>query len=76
LNTQNIVAEKDKIIETERQKIVNLSSIIESENQIQDNLLKNIGNLEKDLKQAKKPKLKPIIIGVVLGGITGAILAK
>jgi len=74
--TQTIVKEKDKIIETEREKSINLSSVIESKDQIQDNLLKNIGNLEKDLKQAKKPKVKTIIIATVLGGVVGAIIAK
>jgi len=76
IQTQAIVAEKDKIIETEREKSINLSSVIESKDQIQNNLLKNIGDLEKDLKQAKKPKVKTIIIATVLGGVVGAIIAK
>ncbi len=75
-NTQKIVAEKDKIIEFGNGKIVNLQSIIESKDQINDNLVKNINDLNKDLKQAKRPKLKPIIIGVILGGVAGAIIAK
>lgn len=74
--TQNIVFEKDKIIELGNGKIVNLQSTIEAKDQIEKNLVKNIDDLNKDLKNAKKPKLKPIIIGVILGGVAGAIIAK
>jgi hypothetical protein len=76
VETKGIVTEKDKIIETEREKVVNLLQVSESKDQINDNLVKNIGDLQKDLKQAKKPKLKPIIIATVLGGVLGAIIAK
>jgi hypothetical protein len=74
--TQGIIVEKDKIIEISNQKIVNLSQIIESKDQIEDNLTKNISDLEKDLKKANRPKAKTIIISAVLGGIAGAFLAK
>jgi len=74
--TQNIVVEKDKIIEIGNQKIVTLQSIVDVKDEINENLAKNINDLNKDLKQARKPKLKPIIIGVVLGGIAGAILSN
>lgn len=76
LNTQSIVVEKDKIIESERKKVVNLLEVSEIKDEINSNLSSNIKNLEKDLKQAKKPKLKPIIIGVILGGVAGFIIAK
>jgi peptidoglycan hydrolase CwlO-like protein len=74
--TQTIVKEKDKIIENQDGKLVNLQSIIDSKDQIEDNLVKNISDLEKDLKKANRPKAKTIIISAVLGGIAGALLAK
>lgn len=74
--TQSIVAEKDKIIETERQKFVDLQSVVESNEQIKENLVKNIDDLQSDLKKAKKPKATTIIISALLGGIAGAIIAK
>lgn len=74
--TQSIVAEKDKIIETERQKFVDLQSVVESNEQIKQNLVKNIDDLQSDLKKAKKPKATTIIISALLGGVAGAIIAK
>ena len=76
LETRNIVAEKDKIIENQEEKIVNLSSINESNEQIKKNLSKNISDLQSDLNKAKKPKLGTIAISALLGGIVGAVLAK
>lgn len=49
--TQSIVKEKDKIIEIGNEKIVNLQLVIDSKDQIEDNLAKNINDLEKDLKK-------------------------
>jgi len=74
--TQSIVAEKDKIIESERQKFVDLQSVVESNEQIKENLVKNIDDLQSDLKKAKKPKASTIIISALLGGVAGAIIAK
>jgi len=76
LETQNIVVEKDKIIENQEQKIVNLLSRNESNDQIKKNLVKNIDDLQSDLNRAKKPKLGTIAISALLGGIAGVILAK
>jgi len=76
LETQNIVVEKDKIIENQEQKIVNLLSVNESNDQIKKNLVKNIDDLQSDLNRAKKPKLGTIAISALLGGIAGVILAK
>ena len=74
--TQTIVTEKDKIIQTEREKSINLQSIVESNEQIKENLVKNIDDLQSDLKKAKKPKATTIIISALLGGLAGAIIAK
>lgn len=44
--------------------------------QIQDNLNKNIKDLKIDLKKAKRPKLIPIVISVAGGFILGSTLTK
>ena len=75
-NTQLIIVEKDKIIETEREKSVNLLSIVSNKEQIESNLNKNISDLKADLKSAKKPKLVPILLGVAAGVVTGVIISK
>jgi septal ring factor EnvC (AmiA/AmiB activator) len=74
--TQSIIVEKDKIIETERQKFVDLQSIVESNEEIKENLVKNIDDLQSDLKKAKRPKATTIIISALLGGLAGAVLTN
>lgn len=74
--TQAIVLEKDKIIEISNDKIVNLQSIIESNEQIKENLNRNISDLQSDLKKAKRPKATTIIISALIGGALGVALAK
>jgi septal ring factor EnvC (AmiA/AmiB activator) len=74
--TQSIIVEKDKIIETERQKFVDLQSVVESNEEIKENLVKNIDDLQSDLKKAKRPKATTIIISALLGGLAGAVLTN
>lgn len=76
VETQNIVIEKDNIIENERLKSLNLRNALTVKDEIANNLKSNISDLEKDLKQASKPKLKPILVSAVLGVIAGFVIAK
>lgn len=76
IETKDIVVEKDKIIEEQEVKIVNLSMINETHNSIEKNLLKNVDDLKQDLKKANKPKIKTIVVSIIAGVITGIIITK
>ena len=71
-----IISEKDKIIDSERGKVVNLLSINDTHKAIEENLNQNVADLKKDLKKANRVRIKPIIISAVLGSIAGAYLGK
>jgi len=69
-----IMQEQLKIIKTEREKGVNLQEAFNTQKEIVNNLKDNVSDLQKDLKQANKTKIKPILIGASVGFILGAIL--
>jgi hypothetical protein len=68
-NYNQVVKEKEQLAE---QSLLNEKI----DQQIKDNMQKNIDDLKVDLKKASRPKLLPIILGGAAGFVAGSLLTK